>query len=355
MEIIHQFMHHIDFEEENITEVPINGEDALEFINNVITETLKNDGTRKYLRKSDTTEVISSINMMVSNELICEDDNSGDVAVTTISSEDIVQRISERLMESEISAQSGIEATGRRLRKGSLIQSLVKVDSCYRYVLIKIDHSLYLDTKNLKKSIGLPLEEKILKSCIIDYNQNNEISDINLYDSTKKMANYWWNGLLELKPASKDDINTKTAFRKINALIDKEIGQVCPSDSTLLINRSKGYFDSKSQFDIEDFVSTVIDEYTSTKEDSTINECKPILKEKIKNMAAKSFDGQFNIDISVINKSKSDIYKINDRISLTLNGEIETLKDKIVGENENGRWTLKISDVPKYIGEKFEF
>lgn len=354
MNIIHKRMHHIDFESEEVLDVPISSDDALEFINNVIKETLSNNSTRKYLTKSNNTEVISFINSMILCERNNDNIDSGEVAVA-ISIDDITRRISERLMESEVSAQLSIESMGRSLRKGSLIQALVNLENSYRYVLIKIDHSLYLDTKNLKKSIGLPLEEKILKSCVIDYNESNEITDINLYDSTKKMANYWWNGLLELKPASKDDINTKTAFRKINVLIDKEIGESCPADATMLINRSKGYFDSKSQFDIDDFINTVVGDYNSVKDESIFNENKSELKEKIKNLATKHFDGQFNIDIAVINKVKSNVYKIDDRISLTLNGKIEALRDKIVGEQEDGRWTLKISDVPEEIGKKFEF
>ena len=54
-------------------------------------------------------------------------------------------------------------------------------------------------------------------------------------------------------------------------------------------------------------------------------------------------------------KIQRNKYKIDDNIYLTLNGGIETLKDKITSEKEDEKWILKISDVPKDIGEKFEF
>lgn len=356
MEIISQYMYHIDFENENIINVPIEGEDAVEFIDNVINETLTNDSTKKYLKKSDTTEIISLVKRMIDNDL---DDsrayNSDESAVAVESlDDDTTQRIAERLMESEIEAQSSIEATGIRLKKGSLIQALINEDDNYRYVLIKIEHSSYLDIKNLSKNIGLPLEEKILKSCVIDYDENNDIRDINLYDSSRKIANYWWNGLLELKPANKDDINTKNAFHRIHKLINKEVAKFSQPDATMLINRSKGYFDSKTHFDIDDYINTVIEEY-SPKESIRFNNKKDELKRNIKNLATRYFDGQFSIDIDVINKIKPNKYKIDDNIYLTLNGGIETLKDKITSEKEDEKWILKISDVPKDIGEKFEF
>ena len=357
MEFIHQYMYHIDFEDRNIINVPIDGQDALEFIDNVINETLTNNSTKKYLKKSDTTEVIGLVKRMIVNDSYnnqaCISDESA-VAVASVDDNEKTQRIAERLMESEIEAQLSIESTGIRLRKGSLIQALINEDDSYRYVLIKIDHSSYLDIKNLSKNIGLPLEEKILKSCVIDYDENNEIRDINLNDSSRKIANYWWNGLLELKPANKDDYNTKNAFRRIHTLINKEVTKFSPSDATMLINRSKGYFDSKTQFDIDDYVNTVIEEYLP-KESIEFNNKKAELKRNIKNLATKYFDGQFSIDVDVINKVKPDMYKIDDNIYLTLKGEIETLKDKIISEKKDGKWILKISDVPEDIGEKFEF
>lgn len=356
MEVIHQYMYHIDFENRNVINVPIDGQDALEFIDNVINETLTNNSTKKYLKKSDTTEVIGLIKRMIDNDSYNNQVYNSDESAVAVESvdDDTTQRIAERLMESEIDAQSSIEATGIRLKKGSLIQALINEDDNYRYVLIKIEHSSYLDIKNLSKNIGLPLEEKILKSCVIDYDENNEIRDINLYDSSRKIANYWWNGLLELKPANKDDVNTKNAFHRIHNLINKEVAKFSPSDATMLINRSKGYFDSKTQFDIDDYVNTVIEEYLP-KQSMDFNNKKAELKRNIKNLATKYFDGQFSIDVDVINKVKPDIYKIDDNIYLTLKGRVETLKDKIIGEKEDEKWILKISDVPEDIGEKFEF
>lgn len=353
--MVHKFMHHIDFEEEEIIEVPTNSEDAIEFINNVINETMTNENTRKYLRKSDTTEVISSINKLIHYENLEEDSQSGEVAVA-VSINSIVYRISERLMQAEIEAQAGIEATGRSLRKGSLIQSLVKENDRYRYVLIKVDHSMYLDTINLYKRIGLPLEEKILKSCVIDYDNNHNIVNISLYDSTKKMAYYWWSGLLELEPANKDDINTKKALFKISSTINNVVGKTSPPDATILRNRLKGYFNSNSQFDLNEFMKKVIDDYPiKVNENNEASFDKVVLKNKIKALSTKHFDNQFNIDINVINKNKSDTYKIDDRISLTLHDEVENLTDKIVVNDENEKYTLKLLDIPKDVYDKFNY
>lgn len=351
VEVIYRCMHHIDLEEQKINEVHINGEAAEKFVSNVISDTIKNEKTRKYNKKSDTTEVISLINKLIINDLSEEDMDidMGEVSVA-FDIKSITERISERLLEYELKAQQKIEHMGKNIKKGSLIQSFAKKDDKYLYTLIKIDHSAYLDLSRLENSVGLPLEEKILKSCVIKYNEYNKIDDIKIYDSTKKIADYWWDGLLELEYNNTDNKNTRNAMRKIRSCIEKNLSNEFPYDSTLIKNKMVGYFTSNSQFDISEFCTKVIDEYIPKKS----NLDKDKLKEKIYDLASKTFDSQFNIDASVVQKDKIEVYKIGDRISLTLYDEIENLTDKIVVEKENEHKILKLVDIPDDIYLKFK-
>ncbi|MGG2466819.1 hypothetical protein ACOV1W_03730 [Paraclostridium bifermentans] len=352
MDILQKNMHHIDFEEVDITEVSIDGQTATEFINNIINETFENEGTREYKQKSDYTEVISIIKEIIRHEEIenQDDTGNGEVAVA-IDTKALTNRIAEKLMESEIKAQEEIASIGK-IRKGSLIQALAKSnENTYRYVLIKVDHSAYLDKNDLVKRIGLPLEEKILKSCIIEYNLNKDINRISLFDSTKKMANYWWNKLLELEPIRTDDLNTKTAMRKIKGTIKKVVETNSPSDYTIYNDKLKGYFNTREEFDIEEMISTVIDGH-NTKDQSVDTD---ILKEKIRSVALKTFDGQFKIDLSAIKNDKVEVYKLDERISLTLYDEIGNLPDKIIAEENGGEYSLRLVGISKDIYDKFNY
>lgn len=352
MEILQKNMHHIDFEEEDIIEVSIEGETAAEFINNIINETFENEGTREYKQKSNYTEVISIIKDIIRHEEIenQNDIGGGEVAVAT-DTKALTNRIAEKLMESEIKAQEEIASIGK-IRKGSLIQSLAKSnDDTYRYILIKVDHSTYLDKNDLVKRIGLPLEEKILKSCIIEYNLNKEIKRISLFDSTKKMANYWWNKLLELEPIRSDDVNTKTAMRKIKTTIKNSIESSSPSDYTIYNDKLKGYFNTSQEFDIEEMIKIVIDSHTPKNESINTNK----LKEKIRAVALKQFDGQFKIDLGAIKNDKIEVYKLDERISLTLYDEIGNLPDKIIAEENDGEYSLRLVGISKDVYDKFNY
>lgn len=354
MNIIHKCMHHIDFEDANILEVPIIGDEAIEFINKVIDETTANENTRSYERRSDTTEVIGFINSMVHADLCSDNDvelSDSEVAVA-IDINAVTTRIATRLMESEIIAQESISATGNRLNKGSLIQAFIKdKDYKYKYVLMKIDHSAYLDRDSLIKRVGLPLEEKILKSCVIEYDESHTIENISLYDSTKKMAQYWYHGLLELNPTNTDEINTKKSIQRIMKNIDNVVGKESEPDSILIKNKSKGYFNSNSEFDLDEFLLKVVDEYQPKSE--SVNKEK--LKQKISMAAERGFDSQFVIIPDVLTKYKADIFKIDERIALTLYDEIDNLTDKIIVENEDGKYNLKLMDIPKDMYDKFNF
>lgn len=351
MEIIHKCMHHIDFEEETIMDVPIEGEEAKDFINKVIDETMKNENTRKYERRSDTTEVIGFANSMVSHEFYDDNNPQADVAVA-IDISSMTCRIATRLMESEITAQESIKATGKKLNKGSLIQALTKDDlGKYKYSLIKIDHSAYLDKDSLVKRIGLPLEEKILKSCVIEYDENNTIKDISLYDSTKKMAQYWYHGLLELNPTNTDELNTKKSIQKIIRSIDNTVGSKSQPDAILIKNKAKGYFNSNSEFDLDEFFLKVVDEYQPKSDKVDKQE----LKNKISMSAKRFFDSQFVIKPEALVKYKEDTFKIDDRITLTLYDEIDNLTDKIVVEDEDGKFNLKLVDISQDIYDKFNY
>lgn len=336
MEIVHSGIYHIDFEDEVITPADIDGEDIKEFIKNVIDEMLENLSTKKYKIKRNSTEVIN-----IGNKLVLQERNPaimGEESAVAISVESDFEAVAKKLMESEIKAQENIERMNAKVKKGSLIQILIEEDDKFKYALIKIEHESYLEKDTLIKKVGLPLDKKVLKTCVIEYDDNDDIKNIRLYDSSGKIAQYWWDYLLELEQLRDDFSNTEDSFMKLNSIIEKEVGSKNKKIMLELKNKSNAYYEINEQFYMAEYLDKVIDSVDYGTED--------IDKEKIKTKMEKAInkicDGQFTIDKSGINTIKPDTIVISEQISLVLKSQQYDYTGKIVAEIENDKKVLKL-------------
>lgn len=346
MEIIHSSIYHIDFEEEVIKSADIDGEDIKEFIQNVISEMLENPSTKQYKIKRETTEVIRIVKNMILKEINPPFTDQGVAA--TISVESDFESIAMKLMESEIKAQKNIDRMNAKVKKGSLIQILMEEQGEYKFVLIKIEHESYLEKETLVKKVGLPLDKKVLKTCVIEYDDGENIKNIRLYDSSGKIAQYWWDYLLELEQLRDDHDNTVDSFMKLNSIIEKEVGPKNKKIMLELKNKSSAYYEINEQFYMDDYLSQVID---------SIDETDDIDKEKIKAKMKKSIDkicdGQFTIDNDGIKTIKPDTIIISEQISLVLKSQKYDYTGKIVAEIEDDKKVLKLIGISDEIYEDF--
>lgn len=347
MEIICSSIYHIDFEDDEITKIDISGDDIKEYIENIIEEMMQNKNVKKFRVKRDTTEVISISNQLVSRmDNIYNDEET--IALSVEFVEKSFEKIAEKLLESEKIAQQKIERMHTKVKKGSLIQLFIESNDMYSFVLIKIEHEGFLDTETLRKTEGLPLDKKVLKSCIIEYDEGKNIKDISLYDSASSISDYWWNSLLELEEVRNDSSNTRYCVDKLNYVIDTSLEKY-PRERLIAKNKSNAYFQLNTDFYMEDYFQQVFDEVSSMNSSIDIQK----IKNRSKKFIDKGSDTQFKIDKNQIDVKKSDKIVISEQICLILQGDKYSYSDKIVSEIENDKKVLKLIGISDEIYENF--
>lgn len=366
-EILNIALHHIDFEEETVENGIIKKENAEQYINSIIRKSVENDNVRYFKVKNENTQVISLTQKAIDYERVNVESNSEEVesisgcgVVTSVSEiaieeiylEEVALEISKRLMEKEKEAQSKIERMGNKIKKGSLIQATVNIDGLISYILAKVEHVHILDKEDWEKHTGLPIENQILKTCVITYDDNSEIESIKVSDSNKEIADYWSNGLLELDPMTSDDRNTDKSFKVIDNFLIRNIKKDSRADYGLLYNSLLGYYNQNTSFDYDDMVEKVFKNYEPINSEVVkFDELKP----KLDKLPDGNFDRKFDVIIKVLRNKKKRIIKINSDIDLTLNDSIENLKDIIKGEKKpNNEYVLEIQ-VSKETFEEFNF
>ena len=72
-----------------------------------------------------------------------------------------------------------------------------------------------------------------------------------LSDSNPNISSFWFDSFLELKPISNNEKNTKTAFLKIDAFINRQVTKISKADGTELRNNLIGYMRTSDVFPLQ--------------------------------------------------------------------------------------------------------
>ena len=164
METYFTSMHIIDRDSNRVFNQILDEEDAQAYIVQTSTEVAGDDHKKRYREASETTEVVAMVKKIFENKR----PESGDVDV-----------IAARFLSQETAAQAKIDHLGKKIRKGSLIQSFfLDDDGRYFFLISKIESNSFLDEVELTKRAGLPYDKKALKSCLFVLNEDGEITDI---------------------------------------------------------------------------------------------------------------------------------------------------------------------------------
>lgn len=334
----------------------INKVQASDYVNSIIKNGLNNKNVRYFRVKRNTTEVINIINKIVKDTNYASE--SGAAATLESGAMDsftvATKKIAEKLQENEKIAQERIINLNVDVKKGSLIQALVKdEDGLLNYILAKVEHVNILDNVDWEKHTGLPLEKQILKTCVISYDEDIEICEIKIFDSNNRISDYWKDGFLELEPHTKDDINTKKSLQEINRFLVRNIKSKSTADYNLLYNSVIGYYDQNNGFDYDDMLDKVFYSYTPiNKEKVNLEDYKEVLAK----LPEKKFDRKFDIIPDAIRKKKVRTFSIGEEIELKLKDNIENLNDviKAIKDDDTDEAYLKIK-VSEEIFNEFKF
>lgn len=347
MERIYDTMYDLDIEKPESIKRDINKGDIQEYIIDLIDQTNKNKNKKSFVFESDKVEIYTLIKEIFesnfSNEVI--DTNSG--------------RIADRLVSKEKSAQ---ERYGHitKIQKGNLIQSVFQQKDKFVFLIAKIELEEFLDSEDFQKQIGLPFENRILKTCLIEVyqyideeDQSNyfEIEKVYVADSNKRISNYWCSDFLELKELNTDENNTDTAYKCIERVLARETMKKSPQDYNVLRNNLIGYFQTQNDFTINGLVEYVFgDNYEPESDEIDIDKLKTNLFELPEK---KGFDTQFGIVKNIIKARR--VFKVNDKIEIKFKDHIDRLKHIVFAKKDQENKYIYIKTDNDSLFEQFNF
>ena len=309
----------VDYEEEKIREVESKGEfDS--YIKGLIKNINENETTRLFKLRTDTTEVINCVQNVVQK---FDNDKVDEI-------NKYYQNIANRLLNEEIKMQEKIIKLKTSVKKGSLIEVLLKDGNTYSVLIAKVEHKSFFDyIKFEKRTVYSTEDNKMWKSCLFKFEKNDdEISIQEIKVFLDNNAKYWTDNFLELDPMNEDDINTNNAFKTIDMVLTRNVKKVFPKDYTTLRNSVICYFRNKDMFNFDEMYDTIFKTYNPIDMNSDIYKANVIDKiNKVK--ASDKFDNQFRINQSLIKAKIKKVYEVNNNIEIKIMDGIENLHDII--------------------------
>ena len=338
MEILKLLSHNILVEEEKIVENKITNEEAKDFFNSIIDEVLEKETKKSYKPRTPTTEVISIITRVLKD---------------MDSNEELLENIPERLLKYEISTQKDIDKLGTKIKKGCLLQAYIKKNEKKYFIITKIEATDGLDMTELRMRAILPSSKKIIKNALFEINEDEEFGDIFLSDTNANISKYWYDDFLELEEMTTDEMNTQKTYEIIMKEIKNKLEKTSPSDYTFCRNACIIFFKTKETFDLNDAVNDIFLSYNF--ENKEIK--KEDIIEKIKRKIEKeNLDTQFTLKKDVIKNRLIKIKKrVNEGISIEIDGGIENIKDNIYSIEKNGEKYIIIKSTEEETYKSFNW
>lgn len=318
-------------------------------IKNYITEHLVNihqeEDIRKYsIKQNQSTQVLTCMNEILQTDA---DESKFEYA----------QQIADRLLEKEVEAQAKINHLNNELQKGGLIITHFTNESEKFFVVAKVHFIDVRMESNFEKGKATPEKEHMLKTVVIPIDNNSvtyatQENYALVTDSTKSKgslaATFWWKEFLELIVIITDEDNTNKAFNKIDGYLRKKFfDQDYKMDYFSSRNSLISYMKSSPSFTFNTAIDSIMGDFSTLDYISALpNKDKEAEKAKITEEIKKLnrnkndeiiFDGNFAIDKKAIKAKMKKVIKLDTSISLTLDDEIQNLRDKIVaGTDEKG-------------------
>ncbi|MCR5220684.1 MAG: nucleoid-associated protein [bacterium] len=327
MEILKTSVHTIDY----AAAITTQRNPPESFVDNVLAvfeHAKDNQSVQLFKERSLNTEVLSSIFTIVdSKQLTAFDENA--------------QNIANRLLRQETVTQGSIERMNVSVKKGSLIQAILRDDAdSFMYLIAKVQHSEFVDDADLADRTGFSKNQKsIWKTCLIhlDHKQKRILS-IKIFSDTG--AKYWVNAFLEVDPVHSDDENTKTAFKAIDIVVNRLFGNK-KDDKMVFRNNVIATFRKGRMLNYRESVEDWISKINSDSIDA--DKIKKIKEQLLKLPEEKGFDWQFTPNPKKITGKIRKNYPISPGIELRVD-QADDLYERVEAfTDSNGKKFLKLS------------
>lgn len=236
--------------------------------------------------------------------------------------------------------------------EGSFIIAKLKTEQRHCYLLTKLDFKKYFEEKTYRLKSGLPEDKAILKSCLVNINQDETFQDsIYLTDKNGPISYFWHTDFLGATPQRNNETNTKEVFDLVGRLLRSKVKKVSEADFFGLKDCVNSYFNTKEVFNFDEFIEETLNSYSPLNEDFTVDDFVSNLREAKR---TREFDGSFEIDKTYIKKKIKETITVNDGVTLVIQGSTNDIiyevthddKDYIMIENNSprGRFNRKELD-----------
>lgn len=350
-DIVLTSFYHIKLDLNSPVQKNLSDDAAKEYIPELIKKILVSKNIRQYYSSSYTTEVMAHIiKIEASIEAYLEASITGQ-ANSNIYDNDFAV-IANRLHKKQSEAESKIHHMDVEVKKGSLIQSLLKYNNKAIFLLALVDHNRFLDEDELKNKEGLSYNKAALKACLIYFNDDNSIEKICITDTSSTIAKYWSSDFLELNETKDDTTNTERTFKAFRDVLNNSLKKSSPSDCTNLKTALSSYFTQHKNFKFDECCKFIFEGYTPINASVDLKN----IEAKIVKIANRGlFDTHFTIEPSRIRKLLSAEYKLNKNLTLKIHEGIDKLEENICTVKHNETLGIFIKKVDKTMLDKFNF
>ncbi|MBU3007314.1 nucleoid-associated protein [Cobetia amphilecti] len=334
-------LHKIDIEASKPIEIAldINAEGLKQYTMLVLHELLESSRSRyfEFLANEELTSSILSIPSIPSVPSMLSSMVDDDCEWDRCSS-----LIANKLYEVEVLVQEKIQRL-TNIRAGCLLQIKLSHADRISFIIVKIDHSDFLDESDLTIKSGLPTSKtRLQKAAIISLGEEKEIKDVVISDSKPTITEYWYLHFLVARQLTDSKHNTKSAFNAIDKLLKDEVKNVSPADYWFIRNDVVSYFRNEDSLVFDELVEKIEKHTIESKDlipkfDSFIESFK-----KLPKSTRMPFDTQFDLDTGVIKTRINRKVVLDDNFELRINGEVDDLRSKVKASEDDGGKYIKI-------------
>ncbi|WP_070969086.1 hypothetical protein [Vibrio sonorensis] len=282
-----------------------------EFARSSVKLTQENENTQEYLFNHG-----SSVKSEF--EAYMDDPNHWDV---------FSERLAASLLGEQQESQKNLDRFKRKVKvtPGSLLLIHCKPsdNDVETLVLIKMEQEEVANVEDFEHLFGLPTEKKALNTALVTFEKGKEPA---LWVSR---ANAYWIKFLDVSPIRSSSVNTSNAFDAIDGQLNK-FKKDFKADHLLVRNHLLTYLRNHDGDTIsyQDIIETVVLAHKPVDSKFKPNEWAKRLLELPKK-TKKTFDKQFEVDMSSVKAKRKSVISLTDKIDLNLKDGIENINEVI--------------------------
>lgn len=222
-----------------------------------------------------------------------------------------LEKLAKKLVKAEIE-QNKRSGHLNPIKPGNLIIAKFERDSEIKIIVSKIEFEGYLAKETFNEQEGIPKEKGLLKSCLLNVEEQKILENITLADSNSNISTFWYQGFLDSTFIRDNTLNTQKAISSIESQITF-IKEISKEDYLDLKECIGAYFLSNNNFNFDELNKKLTEEYTPKSKDVKLD----VLKAKMTRLKDQNtFDGTFEIDKNEVKKTVKKTYKLDNEVTV---------------------------------------